>query len=97
MFVTARPSGPRGQQPGGLTRDATGGGNADHAGKLYGGTGNLAQPEHALPSQWLSGAGAPVTGKAPPWAASCSSLSGSPRTAPMMATAMVAPITGPRI
>ena len=37
--------------------------------------------------------GLPKMGRAPPWAASRSSLSGSPRTAPTMATAMAAPIT----
>ena len=38
---------------------------------------------------------APVIGSAPPSAASRSDLSGSPRTSPMMTTAMAAPITGP--
>ena len=47
----------RGQQPGVLTRDATGGGNADHAGEPHGGTRHVAQPEVACFSVAVRGGG----------------------------------------
>src|SRR5512135_218922 len=58
---------------------------------------DAAAADRGLPCQWLSavGDGEPWIGRSPPSAAARSCLSGSPRTSPMIATAMAAPITGP--